>query len=55
MATILTRSQYVNPLRSEFSQAHINIYLYFLSYLDTEMAHVVEILPDYGRQAIVCA
>ena len=52
MAVILSRPQYVNPLRSELFQAHINICLYFLLLLDTEMAHV-EIPPDYGRRRTV--
>ena len=39
----------INPLRAELILGYVKMYLHFLAYLNTEMAQVVEILPD-GRQ-----
>ena len=39
----------LNPWHAEFIFGNMKIYLYVLSFLSTEMAHVVDTLP-YGRQ-----
>ena len=44
----------LNPWDAESILGNMKTYLYVLSFLNTEMAHVVEILP-YGRQKSVHA
>ena len=45
----VNRPQWVNLCAVEFRSGNANIYMYFLSFLNTQMAQVVEIIP-YGRQ-----
>ena len=45
----VTRPQWVIPLCTNFFSRNTNMYLQFLSFLDTDMTQVVEIL-SHGRQ-----
>ena len=41
-----TPVKYINPLRAKFFRENINIYLHFMSFLNTNKTHVVEIPPQ---------
>ena len=46
MASILSRSQYVNQLRAKFCTENINMCLHFISYLHTDTMQAVELVPQ---------